>query len=127
MSDIKIGRRVFLGGTGLLAATAINLTNVRPVYADQRVPFSAGTAAPKLKAPANVCDSHIHILIPLSRVAPLEGAAAGQCSGGSLQAVQRRIGTSRVVIVNPSTYGTETALPSMPPPGWGGRARRRGR
>ena len=64
MNDIKIGRRVFLGGAGLLAAAAINLARVRLGYADQRVPFSAGTAAPKIKAPDNACDSHIHIFDP---------------------------------------------------------------
>ena len=42
MNDIKIGRRVFLGGTGLLAAAAINLTGARLGYADQRADrFSA--------------------------------------------------------------------------------------
>ena len=70
MSDIKIGRRVFLGGTGLLAAAAINLARVRLGYADQRVPFSAGIAAPKIKAPDNACDSHIHIFDPRFPASP---------------------------------------------------------
>jgi D-galactarolactone isomerase len=108
MSDIKIGRRVFLGGTGLLTAAAINLTRIRPVYADQQVPFSAGTAAPKLKAPANACDSHIHIFDPRFPASPhWKGQPPDNAPVEAYRLFQRRIGTSRVVIVNPSTYGTD--------------------
>jgi hypothetical protein len=56
MNDARIGRRVFLGGTGLLAAAASSSIDVRQGHADQQVPFSAGTTAPKLKAPDNACD-----------------------------------------------------------------------
>lgn len=108
MNDIKIGRRVFLGGTGLLAAAAINLTGVRLGYADQRVPFSAGTAAPKIKAPDNACDSHIHIFDPRFPASPhWKGQPPDDAPVEAYRLFQQRIGTSRVVIVNPSTYGTD--------------------
>jgi hypothetical protein len=110
MSDIKIGRRVFLGGTGLLAAAAINLPRVNPGYADQRVPFSTGTAAPELKAPANARDSHI--FDPRSLASPhWKGQPPDNTPVEAYRLFQQRIDTSRVEIVNPSAYGIDNRAP----------------
>lgn len=68
------------------------------------VPNSAGTAAPSLKAPANACDSHIHILdnrFPASDPV-IQGATASD-----YRLLQQRIGTTRAVIVQPKNYGTD--------------------
>ena len=66
------------------------------------VPNSAGTEAPKLKAPANACDCHMHIYdgerFPPARPGPQsrmqENAAVAQ-----YRLLQQRLGTTRTVIV----------------------------
>ncbi|HXO86319.1 MAG TPA: hypothetical protein VN803_12425, partial [Gemmatimonadales bacterium] len=50
---MRIRRRTFLAGGLAMAAT--------PGFAQHNVPNSDGTDAPKLKAPANACDCHMHI------------------------------------------------------------------
>ena len=72
----------------------------------QSVPNSSGTASPRLKAPANAADCHIHIYDP--RFAPpvthpLNGAVP------DYRLLQKRIGVSRVVIVTPRCYATDNS------------------
>jgi D-galactarolactone isomerase len=71
------------------------------------VPNSSGTEAPKLKAPANAADCHIHIYDP--RFAPaLERPANAAVADYRL--LQQRIGVSRVVIVTPRNYGIDNSV-----------------
>ena len=71
------------------------------------VPNSSGTEPPRLKAPKNAADCHIHIYDP--RYAP---AVARPASGtvADYRLLQKRIGTSRVVIVTPRNYGVDNAV-----------------
>jgi D-galactarolactone isomerase len=102
----RIGRRVFLN-TGM--ATLIGLQMVKASSAvAQEIPNSSGTEIPRLKAPANAADCHMHIydparfaMPPSPRVAP-ENAALPQ-----YRMLQKRIGTTRVVIVTPRNYATQ--------------------
>ena len=71
------------------------------------VPNSSGTNAPKLKAPANAADCHIHIYDarfqpPVGK--PLHGTVA------DYRLLQKRIGVSRVVIVQPRNYATDNSV-----------------
>ena len=69
-----------------------------------------GTEAPKLKAPANACDCHMHIYdgkYPVAANATLKPADALVTD---YKLLQKRIGTSRNVIVTPSTYGTDNRV-----------------
>jgi len=71
------------------------------------VKWSAGTDAPKLKAPPNATDCHHHIYnskFPIDAKATLK---PGDALVEDYRALQRRIGTTRNVIVQPSTYGTD--------------------
>ena len=71
------------------------------------VRFSAGTAAPCTALPAGACDCHVHLYdgrFPADPAARLRPPDAG---ADDLRALQRRIGTTRVVLVTPSTYGTD--------------------
>lgn len=75
------------------------------------VPNSSGTAPPELKAPANACDCHMHIydparfpMPPSKRVAPTNATVA------DYRLLQKRIGTTRVVVVQPRNYATENAV-----------------
>src|SRR5215831_1006901 len=95
-------RRRFLQMAGCGVARAL------PSQAQTRVPNSAGTESPKLKAPAKACDCHMHIydparfpLVPSPRVAPADAAVP------QYRLLQKRIGTTRAVIVTPRNYATD--------------------
>ncbi|UCU97545.1 amidohydrolase family protein [Acidovorax radicis] len=71
------------------------------------VPFSAGTGVPRAALPAGACDCHVHVY---SRRFPAASGARllpPDASAQDYRALQRRIGTTRSVLVTPSTYGTD--------------------
>lgn len=71
------------------------------------VRFSAGTTAPRTALPAGACDCHVHLYdsrFPAEPAARLRPPDAGV---DDLRALQRRIGSTRAVLVTPSTYGTD--------------------
>jgi D-galactarolactone isomerase len=84
-------------GPGLTAMT----TRAGPVK------FSAGTATPKLQAPASATDCHHHIYNSKFPVDPTATLRPPDALVEDYRALQRRIGTSRNVLVQPSTYGTD--------------------
>ena len=73
----------------------------------QAVKWSAGTEAPKLKAPANAVDCHHHIYNAKYPVDPKATLRPADATVEDYRALQKRIGTSRNVLVQPSTYGTD--------------------
>ena len=104
MPELTIGRRGFLN-IGIAAMFALPAGNA--MAADDVVPNSSGTERPRLKAPANATDCHMHIydparfpLVPSPRVAPTNAALP------QYRLLQKRIGTTRVVIVTPRNYAT---------------------
>jgi D-galactarolactone isomerase len=76
-----------------------------------QVPNSSGTAQPKLQAPANACDCHMHIYDG-ERFPPPRPEARMQPNARlpDYRLLQQRIGTSRVVIVNPAAYFTDNEV-----------------
>jgi predicted TIM-barrel fold metal-dependent hydrolase len=73
---------------------------------EHHVPNSAGTAAPSLRAPANAADCHIHIYDP--RFQPVVSRPT-QATVADYRLLQKRIGTSRAVIVQPRNYRTDNS------------------
>ncbi len=71
------------------------------------VPFSAGTAAPRTALPAGACDCHVHVYDQRFPAAPGARLLPPDASAQDYRALQRRIGTTRVVLVTPSTYGSD--------------------
>lgn len=71
------------------------------------VPFSAGTAAPRTALPAGACDCHVHVYDQRFPAAPGARLLPPDASVRDYRALQWRIGTTRVVLVTPSTYGTD--------------------
>jgi predicted TIM-barrel fold metal-dependent hydrolase len=69
------------------------------------VPWSTGTAPAKTKAPPNATDCHHHIYRTHFKVDPNSTLRPGDASVADYRLLQKRIGTSRNVIVQPSTYG----------------------
>jgi D-galactarolactone isomerase len=77
------------------------------VQVDRPVPFSAGAAAPATHVPAQACDCHVHVYDPAFPAVPSARLTPPPASPQDYALLQRRIGTSRVVLVTSSTYGTD--------------------
>src|SRR5579871_3816062 len=106
MSSI-FDRRRFLQATAALAAAGT--LRIEASRAQQAVPNSAGTEPPKLKLPANACDCHMHASDP--RFAPPRPARM-QPHGtiADYRLLQKRIGTTRTIVVTPSAYVTDNRV-----------------
>ena len=75
------------------------------------VPHSAGTAAPRNKAPANACDAHIHIFdARFAKTGGKDSDPFPHATVADYRKLQARMGTSRVVVVQPRTSGTDNAV-----------------
>jgi D-galactarolactone isomerase len=108
MEQIGWLRRDVLGGLSATAGAAILGASGTSATA-QQVKYSSGTEPAKLKVPANACDCHHHIYGSQYKVDPRSTLRPGDASVDDYRTLQKRIGTSRNVIVQPSTYGTENA------------------
>jgi len=107
MSD-RIDRRAFVQRAGLATLSATGVMQMSASYGQIAVSNSTGTEPPRLKAPANATDCHMHIynpaqfpMPPSPRVAPTNAAV------DQYKLLQKRIGTTRVVIVTPRNYFTD--------------------
>ena len=87
------------------ASAAGIVAMVLPAQAQVAVPWSTGTATAKTKAPPNATDCHHHIYSSHFKVDPNSRLRPGDASVADYRLLQKRIGTSRNVIVQPSTYG----------------------
>jgi predicted TIM-barrel fold metal-dependent hydrolase len=105
-----IARRTLLKGASLAAmSAAVSGLSIRESAA-QQVPYSAGTEKPKLKAPANACDCHMHIYDARFPVAANATPKPADALVPDYKLLQQRIGTTRNVVVTPSTYGTDNSV-----------------
>ncbi|NUU04228.1 amidohydrolase family protein [Herbaspirillum robiniae] len=76
--------------------------------AAQVVPNSAGSAPPKLQAPALCCDSHHHIYDARFPVSPhWRGGRPDGATAADYRLLQKKLGIARHVVVQPSTYGSD--------------------
>jgi D-galactarolactone isomerase len=100
-------RRGFLKAMGVtvIVAGGFDATAGRA----ETVPWSTGTESPKLKAPPNACDCHMHIYDSRFPVAPSAKLRPGNATVDDYRRLQKRLGTTRNVVVNPSTYGTDNS------------------
>ncbi len=106
-----IARRTFIKGASMAAITATTSgLHVGQGHA-QQVPNSAGTEPPKLKAPANAADCHMHIYDPARfPMPPNPRPAPTNATVEEYRLLQKRIGTTRVVIVQPRNYATDNRV-----------------
>ena len=73
-------------------------------------PFSAGTSVANTRVPEGACDCHVHVYDnahPIAKGAKLNPPTA---TVADYQIVQARMGTSRAVLVTPSTYGADNTV-----------------
>jgi len=75
----------------------------------QPVPHSVGLDRPARPLPAGACDSHMHIFDPRFPASPHWKRQPPRAEVAAYRLLQQRLGTSRTVVVNPSTYGTDNA------------------
>lgn len=71
------------------------------------VPNSAGVSPPRFKAPANACDCHLHVYDPQFPMAWPKLRATSDASVADYRLLQRRIGTTRAIVVQPAAYGID--------------------
>jgi len=100
-------RRDLLLAAGALAGLA---ATGRPAAAQHNVPWSTGTAPARTPAPPNATDCHFHIYDARFPAAPGAPLLPPDATVENYRALQRRIGTTRGVLVQPSTYGVDNRL-----------------
>src|SRR6516164_4314648 len=110
MESMSSDRRDFMKAAGALAMTAAASGLGMRGASAQQVPYSSGTEAPKLKAPANACDCHMHIYNANYPVAPSATLKPPDALVADYKLLQKRLGSSRNVVVTPSTYGTDNRV-----------------
>ena len=123
-------RRASLKALGALAATAGGIgaagcaqPAMRPGRLTEPVKWSAGMEIAKTRLPADATDCHHHIYDSRLPFAPEATLKPGDGTVADYRALQKRIGTSRNVIVQPSSYGTDNRLLLESIAQFGGRAR----
>jgi predicted TIM-barrel fold metal-dependent hydrolase len=97
----------FLTRRNLLTLAVGTAASLARLAGAQSVPWSAGTEAAKPKAPPHATDCHHHIYDSRFPVDPRAALHPDDASVGDYRLLQRRIGTSRNVVVQPSTYGID--------------------
>lgn len=77
----------------------------------EAVPNSSGTDRPRLEAPPGACDCHMHIY-DAARFPPARPGSRMQANATveDYRRLQKRIGTSRTVVVQPAAYGTDNRV-----------------
>jgi D-galactarolactone isomerase len=113
MNSQSIGRRTFLKGAAMSAATVgaatLGVTSIGPALDAQQVrrepvPNSSGTGIPKFTVFENACDCHHHIYD--ARFPFTEATAPFLASARVMdyRLLQHRLGTTRNIVVTPAPY-----------------------
>src|SRR5262245_40847584 len=106
MTAASWSRRKPLKTVTTVAVTSLLAARSRPADG-QPVKWSSGTEAPKLKVQASATDCHHHIYVARYPVDPRATLRPADALVDDYRAFQKRIGTTRNVLVQPSTYGTD--------------------
>ncbi|WFU79086.1 amidohydrolase family protein [Bradyrhizobium sp. CIAT3101] len=93
---------------GVLAGMLVYGTAAWAGGVEQAVPNTTGSAPPRLNVPADACDCHHHIYDGRFPVSPhwKQGFPPG-ATVTDYRLLRRRLGTTRSVVVQPSTYGID--------------------
>src|SRR5258706_583957 len=103
-------RRTFIKGASMVAIAASALASGRKSHG-QPVSNSAGTEPPKLRAPEGACDCHMHIYDPARfAMPPSKRVAPSNATAPHYGSLEKRIGTTRVVIVQPRNYAIDNRV-----------------
>jgi predicted TIM-barrel fold metal-dependent hydrolase len=103
-------RREFLFQAAMLTLGAGTLPRSLQAAADDApVPFSSGISKPGFALPAAACDCHMHIYDSRFPAAPTAKLRPPPATVDMYRMLQRRLGSTRNVVVTPSTYGTDNS------------------
>jgi D-galactarolactone isomerase len=106
-----IARRTFIKGASMLALAASTPRLYVGESFAQQVPNSSGTEPAKLKAPPGACDCHHHIYDAVRFPAPTNGGRLiPDARLEEFRLLQRRLGTTRNIVVTPSAYVTDNRV-----------------
>ncbi|MBK4989134.1 amidohydrolase family protein [Pseudomonas sp. S36] len=100
---MSLSRRRFLQAAGAISASAA-------MGALAKVPYSAGDGRPQLVPPAGSVDCHMHLYDSRVPAAPGATLLPPDASLEDYRQLQQRLGIHRMVIVTPSTYGTDNRV-----------------
>lgn len=92
----------------LLAGTSLSIGTTRACA--QTVPFSSGTERPRIAVPPNATDCHHHVYDKRFPSAPAATLLPPDASVDDYRQLQKRLGLTRNVVVQPSTYGVDNSL-----------------
>ena len=99
-------RRTFLGTAALAAAAATGACG--SVKGSKPLNVSIDHVnAPRVTIPPRSCDCHVHVFDPRFPLIPERTYTPGPATVDDLLAFERRIGFERVVVVQPSGYGSD--------------------
>src|SRR5438309_3962896 len=103
-----IGRRTFIKGISMAAITAASGGQVEESHA-QQVPNSVGSEPPKLKAPPNAADCHMHTYDPARfPMPPNPRAAPSNATVEDYRLLQKRSGQRASSLCSPATMRPTT-------------------
>jgi predicted TIM-barrel fold metal-dependent hydrolase len=106
-----IARRTFIKSASMLALAASTPRLYVGESFAQQVPNSAGTEPATLKAPPGACDCHHHIYDAVRFPAPSNGGRLiPDARLEEFRLLQRRLGTTRNIVVTPSAYVTDNRV-----------------
>ena len=74
------------------------------------IPNSTGTNPPSMQVPRHACDSHMHIYDAKFPRAADAATLPGLASVAEYKLLQKRLGTSRTVVVTPRNYDTDNRV-----------------
>ncbi|MCM0034579.1 MAG: amidohydrolase family protein [Burkholderiaceae bacterium] len=86
------------------------MTHINTAATCTPVPNSAGSDRPNMHVPMNACDAHLHIYDDRFPQAVDAAAGLALATVHQYQLLQKRLGTSRAVIVTPRSYGTDNRV-----------------
>jgi len=93
-----------------LPGLALGVRGMVPRAEGQSVKWSSGAERPKTKVPPGAADCHHHIYDSRYPVDPQAVLRPPDATVADYRLLQKRIGTTRNVIVQPSTYGVDNRL-----------------
>ncbi len=106
----KYPRRLFLKAAGAAALGASGMLALGGCATSYVVTNSSGSARPRLKAPANACDAHIHVYDDRFVMSGPKSLMPTHATVADYRALQRRNGTTRTVVVTPANYLTDNSV-----------------
>src|SRR5688572_1728976 len=76
---------------------------------EPQVPWSSGTKPPRTPIPVQTVDCHMHIFESRFPVDPNARSYLTDATVAQYRLLQKRLGMTRNVLVQPSTYGTDNS------------------